>query len=89
MKTGTRLLLSVPGCHFNLLSSFRFYCEFSDEFMFTPQATLSALAIAVKNGGLTEDQQKILDENPNGNDGEDNADVVDNPPLCPWFTCCS
>mmetsp|Transcript_23706 Transcript_23706/g.40341 ORF Transcript_23706/g.40341 Transcript_23706/m.40341 type:complete len:814 (-) Transcript_23706:256-2697(-) len=66
----------------------RFFCEFSDEFMFTTHATLRELAIAVKNGGLTESQQKILDENPQ-DDGQGHPDVVEDAPLCPWFTCCS
>jgi hypothetical protein len=56
--------------------------------MFTPQATLRELAIAVKNGGLTDSQLKTLEDSPQ-EEGQGHADVVEDPPLCPWFTCCS
>lgn len=73
-----------------ILLLFRFFCEFSDEFMFTPQATLRELAIAVKHGGLTPSQLKTLEESSGGGEGrEGQAEVAEDPPLCPWFTCCS
>jgi hypothetical protein len=75
-----------PHCYFIVF--IRFFCEFSDEFMFTPQATLRELAIAVKHGGLTESQLKVLEES-NDEGGEGRAEVVEDAPLCPWFTCCS
>ena len=81
-------LLKIHYCAvFLVVIVIRFFCEFSDEFMFTPQATLRELAIAVQHGGLTAAQLRVLEES--SPEGEGQAEVVEEPPLCPWFTCCS
>lgn len=76
----------------------RLHCQFPDEFMFTQRATLHELALAVQHGGLTPAQAKYLEEAPaacDANDGNGDGkgrrqvNVVEEEPLCPWFTCCS
>eukprot|EP01038_Epipyxis_sp_PR26KG_P004483 gene4483-6337_t len=79
----------------------RFHCSaIPDEFMFTSLACVNELAIAVKNGELTDEQKQKLESigtNKNNNNVADEVDEEGNTtqipvtykqPLCPWFTCC-
>jgi hypothetical protein len=75
------------------------YCRYAfvapDEFMFTEMASLSAIAIIIQRGELTEQQQDWLEHGvPEGTKVHDDAEFSEMStempvtPLCPWFTCC-
>ena len=98
-------IFSVFLSSFRLFRLFyRFYCDIPDDFLFTNQATLDQLALAVHEGKLT-DAQKALYESGVGaagaahagseQEGEDPhmpstvmMPMTHKQPCCPWFTCC-
>jgi len=55
--------------------------------MFTEMATLSAIALIIQRGGLTDQQQEWLENGiPEGALNTDaNTDMGQ--PMCPWCTC--
>ena len=60
-----------------------------DDFMFTNLASIEALSLAVKRGGLTAEQRRRFDDAlaGGGGDGEDAAEIQ-RQPMCPWFVIC-
>jgi len=61
-----------------------------DDFMFTNLATLEALSLAVKRGGLTAEQRRRFDDALAGVGGDEGEDMVEiqRQPMCPWFYIC-
>lgn len=75
----------------------RFHCDIPDDFLFTSQATLEQLALAVRAGKLTDEQRAIYEDTaqeraqPAENDPNGSTTVIAQSykqPCCPWFTCC-
>ena len=67
----------------------KFYCILPDEFIFSQLATIDGIALAIKNGGLTDSQKEELET-------AEREMAMDQPaaprkvkePFCPWWTCC-
>jgi hypothetical protein len=75
----------------------RFHCDIPDDFLFTEQATLEQLTLAVHEGALTEPQRTAYDDTTTGrakavaHDPNAPSTVIPQShkqPCCPWFTCC-
>ena len=75
----------------------RYYCDVPDEFLFIQSVNLTELARAVRNGGLTVDQRKLVESASAGQAGAGSGRPSGGPtavvvnqkqPMCPWFTCC-
>lgn len=70
----------------------RYGFDAPDEFMFSSMATLQAIAVIIKRGGLTDEQKEWLENGiPEGAEAQSATDahvVKYKQPWCPWFTCC-
>lgn len=75
----------------------RFHCDIPDDFLFTSQATLEQLALAVREGKLTAEQRALYEDTaqerakPAEGDPNGSTTVIAQSykqPCCPWFTCC-
>jgi hypothetical protein len=58
--------------------SFRYYCDIPDEYVFSPAATLSELAVIVKTGRLTDEQRQRYEHSGGAGGGGNTAAGTNN-----------